>query len=129
MIMTIVVKWGTEWGCEIEVDEDSTLDDIHMAIQNAVRFDNDHMYEFYIARTERTRNRESYDQESEAVYDTKIKDLFPLPPKMQLFYLFDYGDSWLFKVSRSRKAPHAPVPKAKYPKVVSETGKRPKQYT
>ena len=32
----------------IEIDSSSTLEDLHLAIQDAVDFDNDHLCEFYI---------------------------------------------------------------------------------
>ena len=42
-----------DWEGEIEVESESTLEDLHFAIIQAVGFDNDHLYEFYVARTGR----------------------------------------------------------------------------
>ena len=47
---------------------------------------------------------------------------------MKLFYLFDFGDSWLFKISKSRKKEFEPVKGIKYPRVVKEEGEKPEQY-
>ncbi|MCI0533948.1 MAG: plasmid pRiA4b ORF-3 family protein [Verrucomicrobiales bacterium] len=41
----------------IEIDERTTTYGLHLAIQKAVRFENDHPFEFYAARAERSRPR------------------------------------------------------------------------
>jgi hypothetical protein len=63
MIYTLTVDcvWGAylREPCRrvIEIPAAAGLTDLHYAIQDAVRFDNDHLYEFYAARTERSRPR------------------------------------------------------------------------
>ncbi len=57
-----------------------------------------------------------------------VKSLFPLPKKKSLFYLFDWGDEWVFKISLLRKRPHLPEAGISYPRVESETCTRPVQY-
>ncbi|MEZ5942525.1 MAG: hypothetical protein R3C18_14115 [Planctomycetaceae bacterium] len=128
MIITLTIRLGSEWSADIEIEDESVLEHLHWAIQKAVNFDNDHLYEFYVARHVRAYNRVRYDDENGGLYETKLANLFPLPPKQQLFYLFDYGDSWLFRVSKSRKRPQNPAAGVKYPRVVKETGKKPIQY-
>jgi hypothetical protein len=128
MIITLQIKLGTYWSADIELDDNSTLEDVHNAIQHAVDFDNDHLYAFFVARTERARDRTVYDDENGKLYDTAISDVFPLPPKKRLFYLFDFGDYWMFRVSKSRKSPHAAIDGIEYPRVVNETGVKPVQY-
>jgi len=117
-----------EWSVNIELDGSATLDDLHYAIQKAVHFDNDHQYCFYLSRTDRSRNREYFNNENELIFTQTIKDLFPLPSKQSLFYFFDWGDDWVFKVSSSRKRPHDPVEGLAYPRVESESGIKPVQY-
>jgi hypothetical protein len=116
------------WSTTIELDSLTTLEDFHYIIQDAVEFDNDHMYEFYIARTDRSRDRIHFDDENEKIYDTTLESLYPLEKNRKLFYLFDYGDSWLFKVSKSRKKPHDPEKGKQYPRIVEVKGKAPEQY-
>ena len=128
MIVTLKIKWGTSWSSDIEFADNSTLEDVHNAIQHAVDFDNDHLYAFFVARNEQARERTVYDDENGRIYDTVIGDVFPLPPKKQLFYLFDYGDYWIFWVSKSRKSPHEAIDGIEYPRVVNETGEKPIQY-
>jgi hypothetical protein len=128
LIVTLRIKLGTCWSADIEIADLATLEEVHYAIQRAVDFDNDHLYEFFVARTERAQNRTVYDDENEGIYDTRIRDVFPLPGKNRLFYLFDYGDSWLFTISRIRKKLHEPIEGVSYPRVVQETGEKPVQY-
>ncbi len=112
----------------IEIDSSSTLEVLHLAMQDAVDFDNDHLYEFYISRTESSRDRRSYDDENEGVYDLTLENLYPLEKRMKLYYLFDYGDNWLFKITKSRKKPTEPLENIKYPRVVERVGSNPEQY-
>jgi len=41
----------------LEISDDQTLLELHYAILDAIQFDDDHMHEFYVARTERSRPR------------------------------------------------------------------------
>ncbi len=111
-----------------EMDSSSTLSDLHIAIQDAVEFDNDHLFMFYIASTYRNRDRITFDMENGNVYDVTLEDIFPLPQGMKLFYLFDFGDEWLFKISKSRKKPQEPKKGVKYPRIIKSIGENPPQY-
>ena len=117
-----------EWACVIEIDSSSTLEDLHLVIQDAVGFDNDHLYEFYMARTERSRDRIRFDDENQGIYEMTLETLYPLEKGKSLFYLFDYGDHWLFSLSKSRKKPHQPEKDIKYPRIIEKTGTDPEQY-
>jgi hypothetical protein len=110
----------------IEIDSSATLEYLHLAIQKAVDFDNDHLYEFFIARTDHSREKVRCDCDNEG--RIMLADLFPLPKGRKLFYYFDYGDSWVFEVSRTRKAPFAPVSGVAYPIVIEKIGENPEQY-
>ena len=128
MVETFNIKLGKRWSVDVEFVSLSTLEDVHNAIQQAVDFDNDHLYAFYIARTELSRKKTMFDDENGRIFSTKICDLFPLPPKERLFYLFDYGDNWLFTITKTRKKQHQPVDGVDYPRVVKESGEKPVQY-
>jgi len=116
------------WTGIIEIDSSSTLEDLHYAIQDAVCFENDHMYAFFISRTERSRDKQRFDDENGEIFTTMLESLFPLPKGRKLYYMFDYGDSWLFQIKRNRKKPHQSVEGVKYPRLVTEIGKKPEQY-
>ncbi len=137
MIVTLKITLGSSmytdeqdqgWQCVMEIDSETMLEDLHLAIQTAVNFENDHLYEFYIARTARSRERLRFDDENEAIYTTDLEDVFPLPKDRKLFYMFDYGDSWLFSIAQTRKKPFPAAARTKYPRVISETGEKPEQY-
>ena len=112
----------------IEIDSSSTLEDLHLAIQEAVHFDKDHLYEFYIARNERSLARRTFDDENAGIYDVTLESLYPLEKGKKLYYLFDYGDYWLFKITKSRKKPTEPMKGIQYPRVVERVGDNPEQY-
>ena len=117
-----------DWKCEIELDDNETLEYLHFLIQEAVDFDNDHLYEFYVAKTKRSFERERYEHDEPDQIERCLKDIFPLEKNRKLFYWFDYGDDWKFQISRTRKKPKEPEPGKKYPRVVSEEGIKPTQY-
>ena len=117
-----------KWEATVEMDSASTLEELHFIIQGAAKFDNDHMYEFYISRTERSRDRVHFDDENEKIYSTTLESLYPLENDRRLYYLFDYGDHWLFKITRTRKKPQDSDKDKKYPRLVGEKGKVPEQY-
>ena len=126
MILTLKIKI-TGWWCQLEIDDSSTFEDLHYAIQDAVEFDDDHLYEFYMASSERSRNRvtvSSYEDADSVTLDSVI----PIQSDKKLFYLFDYGDNWVFHILPSRKDPHPPVKSSRYPQLLSEGGEKPEQY-
>jgi hypothetical protein len=81
-----------------------------------------------VANSVRSRQRIRYDGENGGLWGYAIEELFPLPKHKKLFYLFDYGDSWYFRVSRTRDKPKAKDTKVSYPRVVKVIGKSPEQY-
>jgi hypothetical protein len=117
-----------DWECEVEIESTATLEDLHFAIIEAVNFDNDHLYEFYISRTERSQDRQRFDEENGEIYNRTLESLYPLENGKKLFYMFDYGDSWLFKITKSRKKPYDADPNIEYPKILKTAGKPPEQY-
>ena len=134
MILTLKVTllygpYATEkWEGTLEVDSESLLQELHAAIQGTLNFDDDHLYEFFIARTERSRDRITFDGENGGIYETTIISLYPLPERRHFYYLFDYGDCWLFKLTRARTPGRQAVRNVKYPRLTHESGTRPPQY-
>jgi hypothetical protein len=112
----------------IEVGADQTLDDLHHAILEAVDFDPDHLYSFYLS------NR-AWDQSSEYAHPhadgpsaarVKIGDL-NLRTKQRFLYLFDYGDEHRFEVQVIDVNPEA-AKDGDYPRIVEVHGANPVQY-
>ena len=119
--------------CErvIEIKDDATLEDLHFAIQSAVSFDNDHLYDFHAGRNYRHRkvryaSSEDWDEAEGAYSRIQLRDVYPLG-SLKLYYIFDFGDSWTFEIRKSRKV-HAPEPRVRYPRVVERRGPDPEQY-
>ena len=95
-----------DWSADIEIDESSTLEDLHYAIQDAVEFDNDHLYCFFVSRTDRSRSRTMFDHQDGRALPKKPQDMLPLPPARYPFYLFHWRHEWVVKFSRTRLRPH-----------------------
>lgn len=111
----------------IEIAENQTLDDLHRAIQNAVDFDADHLYSFFMsgrAWDDETEYASPHAQGRSAAR-VRIGDL-NLRMKQRFLYLFDYGDEHHFEVQLVAVNPDAP--KGRYPRVVERHGKNPPQY-
>ncbi|PCJ48294.1 MAG: hypothetical protein COA74_09245 [Gammaproteobacteria bacterium] len=120
--LEISFPYGSEdesWVRVIEVKEDFTLGQLHDYIQEVVAFDNDHLYEFYIGKN--TRNKSGAISEH-----TNLNEIYPMTG-FKLYYLFDYGDNWLFQIKKSRKRVVEDV-KVKYPRIVKSIGVNPEQY-
>ena len=107
------------WIREIEVREDFTLRQLHKYIQKIVNFDDDHLYEFFIGK--HPRNRLKVVPKSR-----KLNEIYPITG-YKLYYLFDFGDDWLFEIKKSRKQ-IIEDSKLKYPRIVKAIGENPEQY-
>lgn len=127
--MTLVSGFyaSEDWSCEFEVDESIILKDLHEELLNIVKFDNDHLYQFFISRLEFGSERVKYNDREHSL-STKLSDLLPLPKNRKLYYNFDFGDEWIFQISKTRKKAKQPVAGQIYPLVVSVSGKMPEQY-
>ena len=123
-IFTLNIKFPydeeeTPWSRTIEVKEDFTLRELHKYIQKIVDFDDDHLYEFYLGRNSRNKSHT-------LSKSTALNEIYLLNG-LKLYYLFDFGDSWLFEVRKSRKKKML-VKKIKYPSLVESLGVNPEQY-
>mgnify|MGYP005642590551 FL=1 len=117
----------------IEIDESMDLVDLHGTIQDAVNFDHDHPFKFYLANSASpwAHKHSLIENDDWAAREShfakiKLKDIYPLGRK-KLYYLFDFGDKWTFEIRKTRggKKPEAGI---KYPRVVEAIGPDPEQY-
>ena len=110
----------------IAMSGEDTLDELHLAIQKAFRFDNDHLFAFFMDGKpySKTRYNDSRGQEPPFADDAVIGRL-DLWLRQRFLYLFDFGDEWRFDVElvEIRDGPHKGRPK-----VLEAKGKNPKQY-
>ena len=141
MIIELTVKlidgaYATDdWIGVFEMDELSTLRQLHCAINDTIDFDSDHMFEFYAAREPFSRqNRISLAMQTfeNSVAGNglalSLSQVFPLGKYHKLFYLFDFGDQWVFSIGKGRKKAQNPVVGTEYTRLCNETGTRPTQY-
>lgn len=136
---------------KIEVLGSQTLDDLHMAIQEAFDFDADHLYSFFMSGKAWDDSDFEYyhpDAAPQTPLEKKMETIFSLirgshpelrvpatrmrieslnlKPKQKFLYLFDYGDEWRFEVEFLREGfPE----KTDYPRIIDSRGEAPQQYT
>ena len=138
VIWTLRVKLPrvqTECVRVIEIKSSATFLELHEAIQDAVNFDNDHLFEFFIGRNPGNR---AYTIGGEPNWDTfdpvrtyrnvLISNVWPLPTGMNAYYLFDFGDNWLFQINKTRHKDKLIQSEIVYPRVIEARGKNPEQY-
>ena len=119
------------WEATIEVPDSFSLYGLHLFIQDIIEFDNDHLFEFYAGRNDRNRklkfsDEPGYPHDGGEYEDITLKDIYPLKG-LKLYYLFDFGDNWLFEIRKSRKKATAKEG-IEYPRVVSDNGVKLNQY-
>lgn len=123
-VYTFKVSLSKRLWRKINVSYKHSLDDLHIAIQEAFDFNNDHLYAFFVDG-----NRPIYcaDAESKGITaeETTIADL-ALYKGQKLLYLFDFGDEWefdveLLSIDKKSALPIKPV-------IVEAKGESPEQY-
>ncbi|MFH0342554.1 MAG: hypothetical protein ACHBNF_10580 [Chromatiales bacterium] len=138
MICTLIIKCvGGAYLQEpfertIEVPDDMTLGGLHNTIQELTGFDDDHLFTFFTARGPRGKRdpvveTDEWEEERDRLYEIPLRNVFPLPEKMKLFYWFDFGDDWIFQIRKRGKSKPGDSG-ARFPKVIEETGPKPVQY-
>ncbi len=137
LIVTLDIKlsgWrkdANSWLARVEVPESTTLRELHQTILRLVDFDDDHLHEFFAGRNSRNRKiifgEPVSPLEINEEEDVPLTQVFPLPKGHKLYYLFDFGDDWLFEITR-RPITKQADPMTSYPRLVQEQGLRPEQY-
>jgi hypothetical protein len=112
----------------IELRAKQTLDDLHFAIQNAFRWDSDHLYSFHMSgeRDNRYAFACPYEEDRPPWTDEAIIGELGLVKGHSFAYLFDYGDNHVFTIKVEDVRPQAE--RGKYPRVVELRGEAPEQY-
>jgi hypothetical protein len=112
---------------KIQLSHLHTLLDLHNAIQDAFKFDDDHLYSFFMDAKRYSRNayESPFSENGPYVDEVNIGNL-ELHEGQRILYLFDYGDSWEFNIVLEKIDSSGPLPLN--PKIVEKNGKAPKQY-
>jgi hypothetical protein len=112
----------------IETAANQTLHALHYAIQDAVDFDIDHLYSFFMSNQawdDGTAYNSPY-TDGPSASSVKIEEL-DLRMKQRFLYLFDYGDEHRFEVQLIDVNPEAPRDES-YPRILERHGEDPEQY-
>lgn len=103
------------------------LEDLHKAVQKAFKFDDDHLYSFFMdtKRYSKHAYHSPMSDEGPFVDEVTIGEL-ELYEGQKIMYFFDYGDSWEFEVQLLKINKDEIPPKE--PKIIEAKGEAPKQY-
>lgn len=104
-----------------------TLEDLERHILRTMDFDGDHMAQFHLAATARGRQTLLGPDDGADYADSMLEAIFPLPKHKKLFYLYDFGASWLFQISKHGKS-IAMLRGVTYPRLISKEGVKPLEY-
>ena len=151
-IFKVKLKYDKRVWRKIEILGSQTLDDLHMAIQEAFNFDADptHLYSFFMSGKAWDHSDYEYyhpDAEPQTPLQKKMETMLSmirgshpeprlpatkvkieslnLKPKQKFLYLFDYGDQWEFEVEYIKEgSPEKTI----YPRIIHSRGEAPEQY-
>jgi hypothetical protein len=115
----------------MEIDSKSSLLNLYEAIQDAVDFDRDHLFEFFVGRHHRNHKvvlENSCDWEASFdIYNSIILErLYPLPKNCELYY--DFGDDRYFEIKMTRNKPREPETGVVCPRIIKSVCQNPPQY-
>ena len=128
LVLRVSYRAKPDFWREIEIADDQYLSDLHLAIQRAIDWDNDHLYAFYTGKR-------PYDQKTEIGApggmsrrraDKVTLSTLELRARQKFLYLFDFGDDHLFDIQVMKINPKAPP--GIYPRVVGQQGDHLVQY-
>jgi len=101
--MTYVISVSVYKGCyrHIKISGDSTLEELHDAINYAFDFDDDHLHAFFMdnkiwSPVDSYVDRRNGEDDEDLSSDVTLDDL-GLTAGKQFKYLFDFGDEWVFQ--------------------------------
>ena len=119
----------------IEIDCTASFLQLHKTIQEAVDFADDHLFCFYLGKHPDQHAHTIGGEPGLNGYNPKnryrkisISGTWPLPTGYKLYYLFDFGDNWIFQINKTRHKDKIPQTGVNYPRVIEAKGKNPIQY-
>lgn len=113
---------------DIELAEDQTLEDLHLMIQQAYGWNDDHLYSFFMSGKPWDKSSEVGSPWSDSRIHTHQVELnmLKLVDGQKFLYIFDYGENQKFDVVVLRI--NLLAKKGNYPLIVARHGKSPPQY-
>lgn len=128
-VFKVKFEWDKRIYRSIAVRSEQTLGDLHLAIQDAIDWDDDHLYAFFMSgqvHDSRSMIAHPYLEDAPLFVDEVAVGELGLVKKHKFVYFFDYGDSHEFEVEVVDIHPQA-EPGA-YPRLVDSKGEAPPQY-
>ena len=112
----------------IQLDAKATLEDLHIMIQRAFNFGNDHLYAFYMdgKRFSELAYNDSRGGDGPFADEITLGACEELEINRKIFYLFDFGTEWHFDVVLESIEEQAAL--LKKGKIIESKGEAPKQY-
>lgn len=128
--LKVSLQWMPEVWRIIEIRGDETMESLHLEIQDAFGWDNDHMYSFYLSGRAWDNVTEvaipsPYEYNPPMADELTLADL-ELRPKQRFLYLFDYGDELRHDVKVVKVIPLDAA--SAEPRIVETHGEAPAQY-
>ena len=94
----------------LQVTGDTTLNSLHLILQEAMGWEGYHLYQFIVGQTYFGEPDPDFDAEDDS--KVKLSQIMPLE-KQKFTYEYDFGDSWLHEILVEKILP--PEPGVRYP--------------
>jgi hypothetical protein len=128
-VFKVKFMWAKRINRTIAVRSEQTLMDLHHAIQRAIKWDDDHLYAFFMSgkvHDARTEIGHPYLEDVPLYVDELTIGELGLVRKHKFVYFFDFGDSHQFEVEVLDIHPKAE--RRNYPVLLDKQGASPRQY-
>ena len=130
-IFKVKFMWAKRIFRSLALRSEQTLEDLHVAIQHAIDWDEEHLYSFFMngdRYDDAYRVRCPYEADADArlLTDAAVIGQLGLVRKHKFLYYFDYGASNEFEIETIDIRPQAEP--GVYPRVVERKGEAPPQY-
>lgn len=131
IILKVMFKRRKSNWRKIELKATNTLQDLHSSIQNALRWDNDHLYSFFMDNKMYSTDIDSeytcpFEPGGRKTADKAEIGFFGLRKGQKFAYLFDFGDNHEFEIEVLDFATFDT--KKQYPLLLESHGKGGEQY-
>ena len=99
-IFDFKVSFGRDFRFTVRCSPKHSFENLHLEIQEALKFDNDHLYSFFLDGKRWSNNavHSPYSEEPPYTDETLLGDV-RLRDGQRILYLFDYGDCWQFDIT------------------------------
>jgi hypothetical protein len=104
----------------------NTFEDLHLAIQDAFNFDNDHLYEIYIGGSRQTAKITYTGDPYKGVENDVTMGEVDIYKGQKIKYIFNFRNQWEFDIIVTDIDKNAPIPMK--PEIIGSKGKAPEQY-